>query len=106
MLTCCVTVYDGNPTTPDLSTFYEMKAEDLHLFAKKTWKIFMVGKYSDISSAGDTEWAYFSVLTSPNGTEITKPVLNNNTFIWLYMLFAMISQVWKKRRNFKINWKG
>ena len=48
-------------------------------FWQKIRKIFMLGKYNDILSAGDTERAYFSVLTSPNSTEITKPVLNNNT---------------------------
>ena len=40
---------------PDLPTFYEIKAEDLLPFGKKTWKIFMLRKYSDILSAGDTE---------------------------------------------------
>ena len=46
----------------------------------------------------------FSVLTSPNSTEITKLVLNNNTSICLYiMLFAITSKVWKKWKNFKIN---
>ena len=48
----------------------------------------------------------FSVLTSPNSTEIMKLVLNNNTSICLCMLFAMSSNVWKKRKNFKINRKG
>ena len=38
----------------DLPTFYEIKAEDLP-FGKKTRKIFMLGKLSDILSAGDTE---------------------------------------------------
>ena len=49
---------------------------------------------------------FFSVLTSPNSTEITKLVLNNNTSICLRMLFAMISKVRKKRKNFKINHNG
>ena len=84
----------------DLPTVYKIKAEDLPLFGKKTWKIFMLGKFSDILSAGDTEWAYFSVSTSPNSTEITKLVLNNNTFISI--LFAVTSIV-RKKRNFKIN---
>ena len=44
---------------------------------------------------------FFPVLTSPNSTEITKPVLNNNTS----MLFAMPSKIRKKRKNFKINRK-
>ena len=39
----------------DLPTFYEIKAEDLPPFGKKTRKIFMLGKYSDILFAGDTE---------------------------------------------------
>ena len=39
----------------DPPTFYEIKAGDLPLFAKKARKIFMLGKYSDIFSAGDTE---------------------------------------------------
>ena len=45
--------------------------------------MFTLGKYSDILSAGDIEWVYFSVLTSPNSTEITKLVLNNNVSICL-----------------------
>ena len=50
---------------------------------------------------------FFKVLTSPNRTEITKLVPNNNTStISLYMLFAMTSKVWKNRKNFKINRKG
>ena len=32
----------------DLPTFYQIKAEDLPLFGKKTRKIFLLGKYSDI----------------------------------------------------------
>ena len=46
----------------------------------------------------------FSLLT--NGTEITKRVLNNNASVYIYMLFAMTSNVRKKRENFKINRKG
>ena len=87
----------------DLPTFYEIKAEDLPPFGKKPQKIFMLGKFNDILSDGDTEIAYFSVLTSPNSTKITKPVLNNNTFICLSILFAVTSIVRKKRKNFKIN---
>ena len=37
---------------------------------------------------------------------ITKPVLNNNTFICLCILFAMPSKVRKKPKNLKINRKG
>ena len=44
-----------NTLTTDLPTFYEIKAEDLPPFGKKTQMIFMLGKYSDILSAGDTE---------------------------------------------------
>ena len=39
-------------------SFYEIKAEDLPPFGKKTRKIFMLRKYNDIWSAVDTEWAY------------------------------------------------
>ena len=49
------------------------------------------------------------VFTSPNSTEITKLVLNNNTSmndVYMSTLFAMTSKVRKKRKNFKINWKG
>ena len=50
----------------------------------------------------------FSVSTSPNSTEITKLILNNNTSICLCIVFAMTSRpnVRKKRNNFKINRKG
>ena len=34
--------------TADLPTFYEIKAEDFPPFGKKTRKIFLLGKYSDI----------------------------------------------------------
>ena len=49
----------------DLPTFYEIKAEDLPPFGKKMTQ----------------NEPIFSVLTSPNSTEITKLVLNNNTSI-------------------------
>ena len=39
----------------DLPTFYEIEAEDLPPFGKKTRKFIMIRKYSDILSAGDTE---------------------------------------------------
>ena len=39
----------------DLPTFYEIKAEDILPFGKKTWKICMLGKCSKVLSAGDTE---------------------------------------------------
>ena len=46
----------------------------------------------------------FSVLTSPNSTEIMKLARNNHTSILcLCMLFAMASKVRKKGKNFKIN---
>ena len=48
----------------------------------------------------------FSVSTSPNSTEITKLILNNNTSICLCIVFAMTSKVRKKLKNFKINRKG
>ena len=35
-------------TRTDLPTCYEIKAEDLPPFGKKTRKIFLLGKYSDI----------------------------------------------------------
>ena len=47
----------------------------------------------------------FSVLTS-NSTEITKLVLNNNTSIYLCMLFTMTSKVRENWKNLKINRKG
>ena len=64
----------------------------------------MLGKYSNILSAGIKGGAYFSVLTSPKRTEITKPVLNNNTSIRL--TFSITTKVRKKRKNLKINLKG
>ena len=67
-------IYGADTWATGLPTYYEMKAEDLPPFGKKMRKIFMLGKFSDIWSAGDTEWAYFSILTSPNSTEITKLV--------------------------------
>ena len=94
-------------TFPDLPTFFEIKAEDLPPFGKKTRKIFLLGKYSDIFYLPVTQnEPIFSRLTSPNSTEITKPILNNNTSICLCIVFAMPSKVWKKRINFKINRKG
>ena len=45
----------------------------------------------------------FSVSTSPNSTEITKRVLNNNTSMCLCMSFRRTSKVRKKRKNLKIN---
>ena len=45
----------------------------------------------------------FPFSTSPNSTEITKLLLNNNTSICLCMSFAMTSKVRKKRKNFQIN---
>ena len=72
--------------TADLPTFYGKKRKMFLLLAKKTRKIFMLGKFSDILPAGDTELANFSVSTSPNSTEIMKLVLNNNTFIYIYFI--------------------
>ena len=43
------------PCIADLPTFYEIKAEDLPPFGKKTQKIFMLEQDSNILSAGDTE---------------------------------------------------
>ena len=63
----------------------------------------MLGKYSNILSQNEP---IFSILTSPNSTEITKLVLNNNTSICLSMLFAITSKVRKKQKHFKINRKG
>ena len=42
--------YPGLPyyALAELPTFYEIKAEDLPPFGKKTRKIFLLGKYSDI----------------------------------------------------------
>ena len=37
------------------------------------WKIFMLGKYSEILAADDTEWYYFVRF------DITKPHRNNET---------------------------
>ena len=66
----------------------------------------MLRKYSDIENE-----PIFSVFTSPNSTDITELVLNSNTsiiYVYTYtcMLFAMTSKVRKKRKIFKINWKG
>ena len=44
---------DGNIMAADIPTFYEIKAEDLPPFGKKTRKIFMLGKYSNILSVDD-----------------------------------------------------
>ena len=49
---------------------------------------------------------FFPVLTSPNSTEITKLVRNNNISICLCLLFAMTSKVQKKQKHFKINREG
>ena len=75
----------------DLPTFYEINAEDLVPFGKKSRKIFMLRKFTDILSTGDRISLFFSVLTSPNRTEITKMVLNNNTSICLCIAFSIYS---------------
>ena len=49
---------------------------------------------------------FCSISTSPNITEITKLILNNNTSICLCIVFAMTSKVRKKRKKFKFNLKG
>ena len=42
--------YRTSSNNADLPTFHEIKAKDLPPFGKKTRKIFMLGKYSDILS--------------------------------------------------------
>ena len=88
---------------PDLPTFDEIKAEDRqktaeHFFARKMLRYF----YLPVTQ----NEPIFSILTSPNSTEIPKLILNNNTSICLCIVFAMTSKVRKKRKNFKINRKG
>ena len=83
----------------DLPTCYEIKAEDLPPFGKRRGR-FLCSENIAIFELPMTQNEPFSVSTSPNSTEITKLVLNNNTFICLSMLCAMTSKVWKKLKNF------
>ena len=97
------------PPLPALPTFYEIKAEHLPPFGKKKRGRFLYLKNIAL------RWVFylpvtqnepiFSVLTSPNSTEITKLVLNINTSICLCIWFVMASKVRKKRKNLKINRK-
>ena len=87
---------DGNQNA-DLPTFYEITAEDLPPFGKKSGRFLCSKKYIAIFDLPATQnEPIFSVLISPNSTEITKMVLNN-------MLFVITSKVRKKRKNFKIS---
>ena len=66
----------------DLPTFYEIKAEDLPPFGPKKSGRFLCSKNIAIFDLPVTQnEPIFSDLTSPNSTEITKLVLNNNTSI-------------------------
>ena len=65
--------WKSNNNVWDYPTFDEIKAQDLPPFDKKPQKIFLLGKYSDILSAGDTERAYFVRF------DITKQYRNNET---------------------------
>ena len=70
----------------DLPTFYEIKAEDLPPFGKKSGR-FLCSKNIAIFDLQVTQnEPIFSILTSPNSTEITKLVLDNNTSICLYVI--------------------
>ena len=51
----CLISLQTQQTRTDLPTFYEIMADDLPPFGKKTWKIFILRKNSDILSVGDTE---------------------------------------------------
>ena len=110
----CVTLPNdggmGRPGTtmyiPDLPTFYAIKAEDLLPFGQKHGR-FLCSENIEIFYLPVTQnEPIFPVLTSTNSTEITKLLQNNTTFIWLSMLFAMTSKLWKKQKNFKINRKA
>ena len=55
-----------------------------YIFGKKTRKIFLLGKYSNIIYLPVTQnEPIFSVSTSSHSLEITKLILNNNTSICL-----------------------
>ena len=87
----------------DLPTFEEIKA-DLPPFGKKRVRFYARKIIIAIIYLLVTQnEPIFFVLTSPNSTEITKLVQNNNISIYLCMLFAMTSKVRKKRKNFQIN---
>ena len=58
-----------------------MKAEDLPPSGKKNAEDFMLGKNCDVYLPMTQNEPMFSVLTSPNSTEIAKLILNNNTSI-------------------------
>ena len=90
-------------TFADLPTFDEIKAEDLPPLAKKRGRIVCSEKIAIFVLPVTQNEPIFSISTSPNSTEITKLLLNNNTSICQCMLFAMTSKVRKKRKNFKIN---
>ena len=73
----------------DLPTFYEMMAEDLPSFGKKTRKILCSENIAIYIYLPVTQNdLFFSVSTSPNSTEITKLVLNNNTSISLLYVYV------------------
>ena len=58
----------------------------------------MLGKYSDILSAGNSEWAYLSGSTSPNSSEITKLV---TTLLMSMYLICYDQQNSEKAEEFK-----
>ena len=79
-----VKVREDSVFITDLPTFYAIKAEDLPPFNKKMRKIFVLGKYSDFYLPVTQNEPIFSVLTSPNSTDIAKLVLNSNMSRTMY----------------------
>ena len=76
-------------TKADLPTFYEIKAEDLPPFGRKTGRFFARKIWRFFYLPVTQNEQIFSVSTTPNSTEITKLILNNNTSICLCIVFAM-----------------
>ena len=76
----------------DLPTFYEIKAEDLPPFGKRR-AIFLWSENIAIFEQPMTQNEPFSVSTSPNSTEITKLVLNNNpSTVYVYVCYLLHDQ--------------
>ena len=76
---------NGYVTGADLPTFYEIKAEVLPPFGKTRGRFLCSENIVIFDLPVAQNELIFSVLTSPNSTEITKLVLNNNTSICLCM---------------------
>ena len=78
-------------TCSDLPTFYEIKAEDLPPFGKKRKRRFSCLENIGLFYLPVTQnEPIFSVLTSPNSTDIAKLVVNNNTLISVYVCYLLL----------------